>query len=205
MDSKLATGTILHTIPAKVQPHDHAYEEVIGELTITPKGLGGSIHFENLIYLRCTHPGCPSLKFPVASKDFIEAEVKRQRQANAEEIDKKMAEISARMLEEGPRVKTAGDLVFGKDPSRPTPGLGKGLAAALAKATKTNPVFPSEANSLLRSALSIAERQGRDTNWPALISQLRDELQRQADANTSLRAATITAKTFKIAPEEDAE
>lgn len=191
----IAKGTVLHTAQPKPTPHDHAYEEVIGELTITPKGLGGSIHFENLVYLRCTHPGCPSLKFPSASKDFIEAEVNKQKQANAEEIDKKMAEISSKMLKEGPRVKVNETI------SRSTPGLGK-LAAALASQERHD-----NANSLLRSALAIASRQGCDTNWDAFLAGLHEELYRQANVSADStdirkRLATTTAKTFKIAPEE---
>jgi hypothetical protein len=63
-----------------------------------------------------------------------------------------------------------------------------------------------EQNSLLRSAHSIAQRKGKQTNWIALENNLRKELLKQAgvpetkDEQIILRA-TCTPKTYRLVRE----
>ena len=58
-----------------------------------------------------------------------------------------------------------------------------------------------EANTLLRSAYSIAERSGAETNWEAFKNCLTDALKRQSlllNDTDYLPAATCTARTFRL-------
>lgn len=58
-------------------------------------------------------------------------------------------------------------------------------------------------NELLRSAYQIAERQGKDTNWEAFKTNLREELLKQAGVPDSTEEQTIikatcTPKTYRV-------
>jgi len=58
-------------------------------------------------------------------------------------------------------------------------------------------------NDLLRSAYSIAQRKGKETNWSAFEDRLREELLSQSglkvttDDEQLILRATCTARTFK--------
>jgi hypothetical protein len=63
-----------------------------------------------------------------------------------------------------------------------------------------------EQNSLLRSAHSIAQRKGKQTNWIAFENNLRKELLKQADVPETtdeqiILRATCTAKTYRLVRE----
>jgi hypothetical protein len=60
----------------------------------------------------------------------------------------------------------------------------------------------SEANDLLRSAYSIAIKEGKDTNWEAFENSVRKELMSQAEINDetdyqAILRATSTPRTYR--------
>lgn len=63
------------------------------------------------------------------------------------------------------------------------------------------------ANSLLRSAYSIAQREGKDTNWEAFANNVKQYLLQMhgllgsKDEQSNLRA-TCTPRTYKVVPSE---
>lgn len=60
----------------------------------------------------------------------------------------------------------------------------------------------TEANELLRSAYQIAQREGKDTNWPAFIQNVERELMLQSgghpDNEQEVLRSTVTPKTYRI-------